>query len=228
MPSKLELVLNDDLVPPGLVEKALRERGLAAATVAAYRGDAIVTSLPDACIVMGGTMGVDEIQAFPFLTGVKQRIRQMVDHRIPLLGICLGGQMLAEVSGGRVLRNRRGEKGCCRVTLTEEGEQDPLFAGLPPAFVSFQWHNDAFDLPPGATGLASSPACRHQAFVLNETAYGLQFHPEVTLSIVTAWASRSPEPAVAESICNDFKRRCREYTEQSMCLLTNFLDICGL
>jgi len=227
MPSTLELVLNDPLVPPGLVADALLQRGIRWTTWKAHRGKAPPVPLPSACIVMGGTMGFDDDAAYPFLAAVRERSRLMIDHRIPFLGICLGGQLLAQVCGGRVYRNQRGEKGCCTVGVTSAGAEDPLFSGIPTEFDTFQWHNDAFDPPPEAIPLAASRRCPHQAFGLPGRAYGLQFHPEVTAAIVDAWCAHDPDQAAVGRHRIVFETAAPAYRSSSMRLLGNFLDISG-
>ena len=114
----------------------------------------------------------------------------------PLLGICLGGQLLSRLAGGTVSSpSPHGEQGVCQVALNRDGACDPLFRGLSSPFVTFQLHNDSFTVPPGATLLASSPACPAQAFRLGKNAYGVQFHPEVNRAIVSAWGAMSTPSA---------------------------------
>lgn len=142
-----------------------------------------------ALVVLGGFMSVHDRGAYPHLAQTEELLRQAVALDLPVLGLCLGGQLLAAALGGRVTRNPVPEIGASRVTLTEEGRADPLFAGCPPELPVFQWHGETFStLPAGGALLATSPACRHQAFRVGRRAYGLQFHFEVTEEMVAAWA----------------------------------------
>jgi len=133
-------------------------------------------------------MGVHDEADYPFLSPLKAFLHHAVEADLPVLGICLGGQLLAEALGGTVSAGCRGEKGVCRLGLTPAGAADPLFAGLPESFAAFEWHNDSFTVPPQAHHLATSAACPGQAFRWRN-AWGLQFHPEVDRQIVAAWST---------------------------------------
>src|SRR5204863_2879167 len=111
------------------------------------------------------------------------------------LGVCLGAQLLAKAVGAEVYRHRQKEIGWYGIELTPEALDDPLFAGLPSTQTVFQWHGDTFDLPEGAVLLAKGATCRHQAFRLGRAAYGVQFHPEMTLEMVGDWLD---QPSLAE------------------------------
>jgi GMP synthase-like glutamine amidotransferase len=137
---------------------------------------------------------------------------------LPLLGICLGGQLLAEVCGGRVHPQRQGEHGLQPVSLTAEGRHDPLFTGIPSSFTVFEWHNDSFDIPPSALHLVSSSACPGQVFRCRN-AYGLQFHPEVEPAIVNEWAGALEKRRHAD----EFARHYSDLRRISLQLLNNFL-----
>jgi GMP synthase (glutamine-hydrolysing) len=106
---------------------------------------------------------------------------------MPVLGICLGSQLLAKAAGARVYPNPVKEIGWYPLELTAGASEDRLFACCPPNPTVFQWHGDTFDLPPGATHLAQSAACRHQAFRVGQAAWGLQFHLEVTAEMIESW-----------------------------------------
>jgi len=183
------IVQNDPLCPPGVCLQLLARSGRPFRTVASYREE----PLPDhaqlcGVIVLGGVMGVHETARFPHLEAVRAFMGAALRTGTPLLGICLGGQLLAQLAGGLVTsRSPHVEKGICQVNLTAEGASDPLFSGVANPFVTFQFHDDSFTPPPGAILLASSNACPAQAFRLGGNAYGVQFHPEVDHSIVASW-----------------------------------------
>jgi GMP synthase-like glutamine amidotransferase len=132
-------------------------------------------------------MNVDEVDRYPFLRAEVGWIREAVEARIPVLGICLGAQLLAKALGAAVYPNRIKEIGWYEIALTAEAASDPLFEGCSPRQTVFQWHGDTFDLPAGAVHLATSPLCRHQAFRYGPSAYGLQFHAEMTAALVDDW-----------------------------------------
>lgn len=131
-------------------------------------------------IVMGGPMNIYEHERFPWLAPEKVWLRSAVETGRPVLGICLGAQLLADVLGGVVRRNREREIGWFPVRQTPEAGSCRAFAGLPAEFDAFHWHGDTFDLPPGAVALAQSDACVGQAFSWRERVVGLQFHLETT------------------------------------------------
>lgn len=178
-----------------------------------------------ALIVLGGAMGANDEPAHPFLTDLKVLIRQVVAAGIPYLGICLGGQLLASAFGAQVVSNRWEELGTLPVQLTAAGLTDPLLSGMPQRFSTFQWHHDSFDLPDQAVLLASSPACPHQAFRVGANAWGLQFHPEVTETIIRSWAAWDPVTAQqTEALVTTFSAQTSDYRQISRQLLHNFLQ----
>ena len=139
----------------------------------------------DGAIVLGGSLGAHE----PSLLEAERWIRAAVQRGTPLLGVCLGGQLLARALGGFVERGSRPEVGIVDVFLTEAAKRDSLFGNMPRRFPAFAWHQDAFSLPQGAVPLAGSIAYEHQAFRFGASAYGLQFHPEVRQDDLGRWAA---------------------------------------
>jgi GMP synthase (glutamine-hydrolysing) len=182
--------------PPGEYETVLRERGANLHRVELDEGDRLPPWRDfDAIVAMGGPMSVNDDAELPWLTAEKRAIGEAVRAGVPYFGACLGVQLLAASLGARVYAGPEPEVGVLPVTLTPEGALDPLFAGLPPTFPTLQWHGDTFDLPKGATRLASSPAFPNQAFRYGESAYGIQFHVEVLPEMAREWAH---VPAYAE------------------------------
>jgi GMP synthase (glutamine-hydrolysing) len=140
-----------------------------------------------AAMIFGGGMHADQESAHPWLRGEKQLMRELLDRGLPVLGVCLGAQLLAEVAGAPPRRTARPEIGWHRVEVRPDGAVDPLIGPLAPAFEVFLWHSYEAPLPPGAVALASTPLCL-QAFRLGEArAWGLQFHSEVTATDLDAW-----------------------------------------
>jgi GMP synthase-like glutamine amidotransferase len=174
---------------PGIWRDFLREDGVDVTTVELDAGDAIPSlDSADALLVFGGPMNVDEHDRFSWLAPETARIREAALGGMPIVGVCLGGQLLARALGAPVTRGQQPEIGLLNVDLTDAGTADPLFVGWPRRAPVVQWHSDTFALPAGATLLATSPACRNQAFRYGSRAYGLQFHPEVTADMVAEWA----------------------------------------
>ena len=226
----LIVVQCDHEVPAGSYADDLAAERIKFMTCRAYAGD-LLPALPSvqAVIVLGGAMGVHDTEAYPFLISLKEFIGKIVTRRVPYLGICLGGQLLADVLGGRVVAGAHGERGMLPVNLTPAGIQDPLFSGISSEFVSFQWHNDSFALPERGVLLASSPSCPNQAFRLGSCAYGLQFHPEVTAEIVACWAGWVKETASGvDRFLADFAAANGAYRATSRRILQNFLSIAGM
>ena len=142
----------------------------------------------DGLIFMGGAMSVND--GLPHLEREARWVAQAVEAGRPVLGVCLGAQLIAKAMGARVYPNPVKEIGWFEIELTGEGTADPLFAGVGPRETVFQWHGETFDLPPGARWLASSTACCHQAFRIGSSAYALQFHLEVTPEMIADWCSQ--------------------------------------
>jgi len=123
----------------------------------------------------GSADGVYENRSYPFLTGEARQIEDSLRRRQPVLGICLGCQLLVHALGASVHRGESPEIGFGFVELTEAGKRDPVIGTTGPSCPVFHWHGDTFDVPSGATLLASSAAYPHQAFRKGDSAYGLNF-----------------------------------------------------
>ncbi|MEA2508791.1 MAG: hypothetical protein QOG21_873 [Actinomycetota bacterium] len=142
-------------------------------------------------LLLGGEMNAEDLENYPFLRSVHGFTEAAIEHEVPVLGICLGAQILAMVLGGSVRRSPRVELGFGALDATTEGRADPILAGFAEEVAVFQWHEDTFSLPPAATLLLSGGGF-HQAFRSGAGLYGTQFHFEVTEEDVAAWIEATP------------------------------------
>lgn len=165
-----------------------------------------------AMIFLGGSMSVNEDHAY--LRRELGLIDQALAAGLPLLGICLGAQLLAKALGAEVYRNPVPELGWAPVWRTEAGHRDPLLCHLRDPETVLHWHEETFDLPPGATWLAYSEACRHQAFRFGSNVYGFQFHLEATPEMVASWCEGCSGQAAPASVDPALHReRMRELSQ---------------
>ena len=157
-----------------------------------------------ALIILGGPMSVDEEEGFPFLRWEKRIIRAAIDEAVPILGICLGAQLIASTLGAQVFHGPVKEIGWSPISITPHGQVDSLLGYLPESATVFQWHSDGFELPAGAIRLATSAHYSTQAFRVGKTIYGLQFHLEVTPRMIARWIDeRSKDLALAPYVLPD-------------------------
>ncbi len=196
---------------PGLIAAAASRRGIELRLCHPYRGE----SLPaweelDGLVVMGGPMGVHETAEHPHLAREVELIAAMVRAGRPVLGVCLGAQLLAHALGASVYRGQQAEIGCGAVSLTGAGREDPVLGSTGAATLSVvHWHEDTFELPADASLLASSALFPHQAFRAGARAYGLQFHVEVERELARAWRELLPDGALEESSVVEVERAGR-------------------
>jgi GMP synthase (glutamine-hydrolysing) len=140
-----------------------------------------------ALVVLGGSMSVHDTASHPFLAEEVEMLRSALREGFPVLGICLGAQLLAMASGAEVFPGPSPELGWAEMSLTTEGRQDPVLAGVGDECPVFHWHGDTFSLPSGGVRLASSALTLNQAFRVGRFAYGFQFHLEVEHSMIEEW-----------------------------------------
>lgn len=169
----------------GVFGDALRAAGHTLTRVPLYDGSSVPAPDDfDAWLVMGGPMNVDDCEEHAYLRPERELLRQLIERDAPVLGICLGCQLLARAVGARVYPQRPKEIGLFEIRMTPVAAADPLFGPMGRRQEVFQWHGDTYDLPAGALHLARSDRYEQQAFRLGRRVYGLQFHLECTPEIV--------------------------------------------
>ncbi|WP_410538685.1 type 1 glutamine amidotransferase [Streptomyces sp. KL2] len=176
---------------PGRFGAWLAEGGLALDVVRAYDGEPLPARLDGhrGLLVLGGGYLPDDDARAPWLAPARSLVAEALDGGVPVFGICLGGQMLAQVAGGAVAgEHGEPEIGSTPLALRPEAADDPLFHGLPERTAAIENHVDAItELPSGARWLARSERCPYQAFAVGGRAWGTQFHPEATAAQVREW-----------------------------------------
>lgn len=179
----------------------------------------------DAVMVFGGSMHPDQDDRFAWLEREEEFLKEVLAEEVPVFGVCLGAQMLARAAGAMVGPASAPEIGWLNVELTGAGEADPVLGVLPSRATVFQWHHYTFEIPAGGTELARSDVCP-QAFRLNEPAWGIQFHAEVTLPMVTAWADEDPDdlPMTAEELVEVSRIEIAQSNERGRKLCEAFLE----
>lgn len=185
----------------------------------------------DAVMTFGGSMHADQEGEHPWLAGEKVLLGGLIEGRVPLLGVCLGSQLVAEAVGAAVEPAPKPEIGWLEVELTAEGVADPLLAPLAPGFTAFQWHSYRSPLPPGAVALARSPVAL-QAFRAGERAWGIQFHAEVTERDALGWTARYEEDPKAveigldpDELMGSIREQIKPWNELGRALCGRFLDL---
>jgi GMP synthase (glutamine-hydrolysing) len=179
----------------------------------------------DAALVFGGAMHADQDSHHPWLREETMWLHQLLHRHTPVLGVCLGVQLLARAAGSWVGPVKGGpEIGWYGVELTDEGAEDPVLGALPRSFEALQWHHYTYGVPAGAVELARSEACT-QAFRLGEACWGVQFHPEVTQTQLDGWLVDTEDPAPdAESLRAETPAKIDRWNELGRTLCGAFLE----
>jgi GMP synthase (glutamine-hydrolysing) len=185
------LAIEQDPTLPGLglLGRVVRRQGVPLVSAHAWEGDLDGLAAGDfsGIVPLGGSMHAWDEEGFPWLGRERELLREAVDEGVPVLGICLGGQVLARALGAEVRPAEQPEVGWLEVEALPEAADDALLAHLREPVGVYQWHMDVFDLPSGAVRLARSGQSPQQAYRYGERTWGLQFHPEVDLPLYLGW-----------------------------------------
>ncbi len=223
----------------GTLDPLLRKKGLRIRYVNFERNPDLQPSIEkyDGLILLGGYMGVYEAEKYTHLKVEMAMIEQALKRKIPVLGICLGAQILAHVLGAPVRKHIHREMGWYDLHLTEEGVKDPVLEHFQKTEKVFQSHGDTFDIPKTAVQLASSELCDGQAFRYEDNVYGLQFHLEVDRTIIEHWLEQPENQEIFRNSGGKFvpatmQEETEKYISKSMSLsseaFSKFLTIAGV
>jgi GMP synthase-like glutamine amidotransferase len=220
-----------DYAPLGALEGPLRERGHELVEWRLDRAEARPASLDGVggVIALGGRMDPDQDAEHPWLADVRDVLAEAVERGIPTLGLCLGGQLLAQSLGGRAGPVAEPEIGWFEVEVEPAAAGDPLLAGLATTQPAFLWHHYGFTLPPGATLLARTPRAA-QAFRVGDLTWGLQFHIEVDGPIAQSWIVLGRSELVGhgldpDALARESQARAAPYLDASHALAAGFADV---
>lgn len=209
-------VVHGPTVPGGIFDEVVEAAGHELERwVVPYGGAPQPPAAYDAVMVFGGAMHPDQDEHFGWLEREEKFLQKLLAEEIPVVGVCLGAQMLARAAGAWVAPARSPEIGWLEVELTPDGRADPVLGVLPPRTEAFQWHRYTFGIPDGGMELARSALCA-QAFRLGRHAWGLQFHAEVTLPMVQSWVAEGSDelPVTAEAFLAEAEARIEGWNEQ--------------
>jgi len=224
MDRKILIVKHVEQEGPGRIGTFFKNEGWEMDVVELGLGEKLPDALDDyvAAVVLGGPMNVYEVARYPFLEDEENLMRKALIEELPLLGICLGGQLLAKTCGAKVRKAATKEVGWYAVSVSREGLRDGLFKDLPPRINVFQWHEDTFGIPAEGSLLVRGKACRNQAFRVGRNAYGLQFHFEVTEAMIEQWMKEEEGKLDTAAILEDTRTLKDEFEAATNVILTNF------
>jgi GMP synthase (glutamine-hydrolysing) len=235
-PSKVLVIRHEACSSVGLLGRFLKQQGIAIQYLDTPQGETLQSSLQEYShlVVLGGAISAYEDQQYPFLREEFKLIENAIDRQIPVLGICLGSQILAKILGAPVYRGQAGrEAGWCMVELTEAAKTDTIFQDFPQRFQVFESHQDTFDLPAGCTHLAFSNLYVNQAFRYQDYVWALQFHPEIDDQVLRDCAAviaqelidSKIEDTTVEQLIAEAKEHAPSVAPLAETIMRNFLQV---
>ncbi len=216
------IIMHVESEGPGSLKTFLESKNFNIQIGRLYAGDTLPDlQCVDGIISMGGPMNVYEEERYPFLKEETDFLKKAIAQDIPILGICLGAQMIAKAAGAPITKSPQKEVGWGKIYLNQSGINDILFEGLPAELEVLQWHEDMFHIPKGGLLLAYSSDCPHQAFRYRN-AFGLQFHVEITEDMLADWFSDSPDRGI---ILQRHKELNPQLIQQAERIFANFVSV---
>ena len=221
----------------GLLGNVLREHGIHHRGLDLYRGEPVPKDVRSVggLILLGGSMGAYEGEKLPFLKAELQLVERAIAAGRPVLGVCLGAQMIAQALGSRVYPGERRETGWGTVQLTDDAQDDPVFSDAPSPLQVFHMHGDTYELPPDASHLARSDRYEQQAFAWGGVVYGLQFHLEFTDSMIQRLTADADAATYLresgtdpEQLLADAPDRIARIGDSAQRIFDNYFVQCGL
>ncbi len=224
---KVLIIKHIDIEGPGTLGDFLLKKRVGLKIINIDRGGKLPKNLRgiSSVISLGGPMNVYEEDKYPFLKTEEEFLKSAIEKDIPVLGICLGAQILAKALGAKIKKSPEKEIGWSEVRLTKDAFKDSLFEGLGKELNVFQWHEDMFELPESSVLLAKSSPCPHQAFRFGKNSYGLQFHLEINEEMIDSWAVRYGKRSHRLDYLFDFFKKKRILERQTKIIYKNFLKL---
>lgn len=218
---------------PGTFGRYLKSQNVPYEVLDVWKDNGLILSKLDldsvgGVVILGGPMNVYEESRHPFLAAEKYFIRDLISKKIPVLGICLGAQLIAASLGAKVRRASSAEIGWFDIRFEEGAKSDPLLKGVAPETKVFQWHEDTFDLPAGAVLLARNNDI-NQAFRLSDHVWGFQFHIEVDDQMIKEWCYEYTKGKAQEvsfrRFLSDYLAIVKEFETKARAIYQAFLDL---
>jgi GMP synthase (glutamine-hydrolysing) len=226
------IIQNDVKEGAGLLASLTRERGIQQETVLGNKADYDRISADDysALVVLGGAQSAYETDIYPFLLREMELCKAFIEDAKPVLGFCLGAQIIAYALGGRVLPGKQKEIGWYDVSLTAAASQDPLFLKHPRTLLAYHFHGDVIEPPPGAINLAFSELTKCQLFKVGYSTYGFQYHAEADLPLIRDMCENNSEYMTSNgfdhaAIVEASKKHIIDFERENMEVLDAWLDL---